>query len=219
MATDLRTLKPSQTRKIASQLEAGEGMVEFLSAVRTFLFRSSDMGHSADVVVATARELSAAGVWMHIDAKGLSEAIGDVKPAVRLRFLAGLPVDQRVAVERHWSRVRLRLKADCVRLSLPAGSANPKLAAARKLQQLNIDAEQFCEAYNHKTTLVKKGTPTSVVVSRDGEGITFTIHAAKPNSGRTKMAASEQKTFSTRGRLVVPHITDVKADKDRQTTK
>lgn len=216
MATDLRTLKPSQTRKIAMQLEAGQGVGEFLIAVRNFLAHSSDVGHSGDALLATARELSAAGVWPHVRAKDLSEAISGAEPTVRLRFLAGLPAERRAAVERQSTRLALHagiyktpyirssetyaVSKDCVRFSFPAGSANQHMASAQKLNYLNVDVDHFCDFYNQKTSHIRKGTPTTVVVSRTRDVLSYSIQCLNvSDSSRWKASSDQKKSFATRG--------------------
>jgi hypothetical protein len=88
----LSVLRPSEMRTLAADIAAGRRHQDFIEALRRFLFSDRiDDAATRDLITSVAAELSAHGVWKHIDpaavfAKDVQFSVGRVHA-----FARGLP--------------------------------------------------------------------------------------------------------------------------------
>lgn len=192
-------MKPSDSKKIAARLSEPGGDVDFVASLISFLTmaREGD-AYYEDLVTATTRELTAAGVWDQLDAKYIKQAAYSRMPeGVRKAFIQSLPKTKRLDLDRN-RRQQLRTTTDAIgkywnsagaqkvepeetstwSLAFRGAKAKPTLPQVRRLGLKNPDV--LCNAINRVAFLFDEGAPKGFVVIRKQDRYLVKI---KPTKG------------------------------------
>jgi len=94
-----------------------------------------------------------------------------------------------------------------VKLTIPAGKANPSPPVGPALGQRGLNIMEFCKAFNAATQSLEAGTPTPVVITAYADRTFTFITKTPPASYLVMKAAKIQKGSSTTGQNSVGTIT------------
>ena len=94
-----------------------------------------------------------------------------------------------------------------IKLTIPAGSANPSPPLGPALGQRGVNIMEFAKAFNAKTEALEKGIPTPTVITVYGDkSFTFVTKTA-PASYYLKKAANLKKGGNNPGQEVAGSVT------------
>jgi len=88
---DLAALKPSQERRLVSELSSNSGRERFLSKLGNLLKRKTMGGGEGRDITELAMRLSSLGVWRIVSVEDLNQVLGDSRPGWVHMFIQGLP--------------------------------------------------------------------------------------------------------------------------------
>lgn len=93
-----------------------------------------------------------------------------------------------------------------IKLTIPAGAANPSPPVGPALGQQGVNIMEFCKAFNAATEKLEKGMPIPVVITvYEDRSFTF-VTKTPPASFFLKKAAKLPKGSQTPGRQVVAQV-------------
>lgn len=94
-----------------------------------------------------------------------------------------------------------------IKLTIPAGSANPSPPLGPALGQRGVNIMEFAKAFNAKTEALEKGIPTPTVITVYGDKSFSFVTKTAPASYYLKKAASKKSGSNHPGREVGGTVT------------
>jgi large subunit ribosomal protein L11 len=94
-----------------------------------------------------------------------------------------------------------------LKLTVPAGQANPSPPIGPALGQRGLNIMEFCKAFNAQSQNIEAGTPIPTVITVYGDRSFSFITKTPPASHFLKKAAGLDKGGSTPGREPAGHVT------------
>jgi large subunit ribosomal protein L11 len=94
-----------------------------------------------------------------------------------------------------------------IKLTIPAGQANPSPPLGPALGQRGVNIMEFAKAFNAKTDAIEKGVPTPTIITVYADKSFTFITKTAPASYYLKKAAGIKKGGQTPGREVAGKVT------------
>ncbi len=97
--------------------------------------------------------------------------------------------------------------AGTIKLTVPAGAANPSPPIGPALGQRGLNIMEFCKAFNAATQGVEQGTPVPTVITAYADRSFTFVTRTPPAAWYIRKAAGLEKGEATPGRAVAGSVT------------
>ena len=97
--------------------------------------------------------------------------------------------------------------AGMIKLTVPAGAANPSPPIGPALGQRGLNIMEFCKAFNAATQNVEQGTPVPTVITAYADRSFTFITRTPPAAWYIRRAAGLEKGEATPGRAIAGSVT------------
>ena len=97
--------------------------------------------------------------------------------------------------------------AGTIKLTVPAGAANPSPPIGPALGQRGLNIMEFCKAFNAATQNVEQGTPVPTVITAYADRSFTFVTRTPPAAWYIRRAAGLEKGEATPGRAVAGSVT------------
>ena len=97
--------------------------------------------------------------------------------------------------------------AGTIKLTVPAGAANPSPPIGPALGQRGLNIMEFCKAFNAATQNVEQGTPVPTVITAYADRSFTFVTRTPPAAWYIRKAAGLEKGEATPGRAVAGSVT------------